>query len=145
MADDTVLNPGAGGDTIRTDEIAGIKFPTTKITLGADGADDGFVEDTNPLPTKFPPVAWNAPTFVAVGVASGLALAANANRKGATFVNDSVNTIYLGIGANAVVGSGIRLNANGGAYEINGFNLNVQAINAIATGAASNMGIHEGV
>jgi len=34
-------------------------------------------------------------------------------------VNDSDVVIYLGVGAAAVLNQGIRLNANGGAYEIN--------------------------
>ena len=83
-------------------------------------------------------------TFATVGVASALALAANANRKYAIFVNDSANIIYLGLGAAAVVGSGIRLNANGGSYEINWQNLYTGEIYAIAGGAGSNLSIIEG-
>ncbi len=50
MADNTVINVGTGGDTIATDDIGGIKYPRGKITLGADGVDDGDVSSANPLP-----------------------------------------------------------------------------------------------
>jgi hypothetical protein len=52
MADNTTLNSGSGGDVIRSDDIGGVKFPTSKITLGADGADGGFVSSANPLPVS---------------------------------------------------------------------------------------------
>jgi len=68
-----------------------------------------------------------------VTIASGTALAENANRLGALFVNDSTATIYLMIGATAVASQGIRLNANGGVFEMSAANDNVSidAINAI--------------
>ena len=50
MADNTILNTGSGGDTLRTDDNAGIKTPVTKIELGADGTFSGFVSATNPMP-----------------------------------------------------------------------------------------------
>lgn len=50
MADNTILNSGSGGDTIATDDISGVKFPRGKITLGADGTNDGDVSKANPLP-----------------------------------------------------------------------------------------------
>lgn len=145
MADGVELNPGTGGDTVASDDISGQQYQRTKLTLGADGVNDGDVADGNPLPVKPRAITWNAPTFVSVGIADTIVLTATAARKGAVFVNDSTNVIYLGIGAAAVVSSGIRLNPLGGAYEINAENLNVQAINAIATAAASNLTVHEAV
>ena len=50
MADNTQLSVGSGGNIIRTDDVAGIHYPTSKITLGADGTDGGFVSTANPLP-----------------------------------------------------------------------------------------------
>ena len=50
MADNTVLNSGTGGDTLATDDIGGVKYPRGKITLGADGVNDGDVSSANPLP-----------------------------------------------------------------------------------------------
>jgi Ni,Fe-hydrogenase maturation factor len=102
---------------------------------------DGKVKVAGEVSTA--PLTWAAPTFATVGVASGAALAANANRKGAVFVNDSANLIYLGIGAAASVGRGIRLNRQGGSYEMNATNLSTQVVNAIATGAGSNLCVHE--
>lgn len=52
MADNTTLNPGSGGDTIRTDDVGGIKVPVSKIMLGGDGLDLGFVSGSNPFPTQ---------------------------------------------------------------------------------------------
>ena len=50
MADNTVLASGSGGDTIATDDIAGVKYPRSKIVIGADGVNDGDVSSANPLP-----------------------------------------------------------------------------------------------
>lgn len=38
MADNTVLNAGTGGDTIATDDLAGVKHQLVKVEFGADGA-----------------------------------------------------------------------------------------------------------
>jgi hypothetical protein len=52
MADNTTLNTGTGGDVIATDDVSGVKYPRSKVTLGADGANDGDVSATNPMPIK---------------------------------------------------------------------------------------------
>lgn len=52
MADNFTANAGAGGDTFAADEVAGIKYPRSKMTLGADGVNDGDVSETNPMPTS---------------------------------------------------------------------------------------------
>jgi bifunctional ADP-heptose synthase (sugar kinase/adenylyltransferase) len=69
---------------------------------------------------------------------SAVVLAANTARKYALFINDSDAVVYLKIGAAAVSSQGIRLNANGGSYEMsfkNG-NLHTGAVNGIVvTGA----------
>ena len=49
MADNTTLNPGAGGDLVAADDIGGVKFQRVKVTFG----DDGFATDAStaaPLP-----------------------------------------------------------------------------------------------
>lgn len=71
---------------------------------------------------------------VNVDVASTLILPANPSRVYAAICNDSDTTIYLKIGAPAVVGEGIRLNANGGVYEINWTNLHTLAVYGIHGG-----------
>ncbi len=50
MADNVTTNPGTGGETFATDDIAGVQYPRSKITLGADGVNDGDVSATNPMP-----------------------------------------------------------------------------------------------
>ncbi len=62
MADNTQLNPGSGGDIAATDDIGGVKWQRVKVTLGADGINDGDVHAGNPMPVagavnvdNFPP------------------------------------------------------------------------------------------
>lgn len=50
MADNVVAAPGIGGATFATDDIGGVQYPRTKLTLGADGVTDGDVSASNPLP-----------------------------------------------------------------------------------------------
>ena len=50
MADNTELNPGSGGDIAAADDIAGVKYQRIKLTLGADGVNDGDVSAANPVP-----------------------------------------------------------------------------------------------
>jgi hypothetical protein len=50
MADNTELNPGSGGDIAATDDIAGVKYQRVKLTLGADGVNDGDLSGSNPMP-----------------------------------------------------------------------------------------------
>lgn len=52
MADNFVANPGVGGSTFAGDDIAGVLYPRSKITLGADGVNDGDVSASNPMPTS---------------------------------------------------------------------------------------------
>lgn len=86
-------------------------------------------------------------TVVTVANTTTLALAANANRRYALFINDSDETIYIKIGANAVLNQGIRINANGGSYEIklSEGSLNLGAINAICTSGSKKLLVTEGV
>jgi hypothetical protein len=83
-----------------------------------------------------------SPTAVSVGVASGQVLAANASRKGAAFVNTSANTISFGLGVAAVLNSGITLVQNG-VWEMDANTFTTGAINAIASGATSNLAVQE--
>lgn len=49
MANNTILNPGAGGDTIATEDIAGVKYEIVKVAWGSAGAAT-LVDAANPLP-----------------------------------------------------------------------------------------------
>lgn len=64
---------------------------------------------------------------------SGEVLAANANRSYALIINDSDTAQYLAFGTTAVVNTGVRINANGGSYEISraANNLTGLAVNAV--------------
>ena len=46
---DNILTP-ASGATVATDDIAGVHYPRTKLTIGADGVNDGDVSSANPMP-----------------------------------------------------------------------------------------------
>lgn len=59
-----------------------------------------------------------ADTVVAAADASTQVLAANPDRVYALIINDSDTTIYLRVGAAAELNKGIRLNAEGGSYEM---------------------------
>ena len=50
MADNTVLNVGAGGDTVASDDIGGVKHQRVKLVHGNDGFNDGDASSSNPLP-----------------------------------------------------------------------------------------------
>ena len=88
-------------------------------------------------------VVMAAPAQVSVGVVSTVVLAANALRTYFMLSNDSSGIMYLGYGALAVVGRGPRL-APGQSIWMDSTAITRQAINAISTVAASNMGVQEG-
>lgn len=50
MADNTVVNIGSGGDTLRTDDVSGVKIPVSKLAVGGDGVEQGLVSQSYPLP-----------------------------------------------------------------------------------------------
>lgn len=68
-----------------------------------------------------------------VGNTTTAILPANTDRGYASFVNDSDEDIYLGLGVAAVMNRGKRLNANGGSFEINLTDLFKGAVNAICS------------
>jgi hypothetical protein len=82
-----------------------------------------------------------AHTAPVIGSSSTAALAAAATRKAALFVNDSDETIYLNIGGTAAANTGIRLNANGGSYEMSQElgNLSTAAITAICASGSKTL------
>lgn len=52
MADNVTLNAGSGGDTTAADDIAGVKYQRVKLTLGADGVNNGDIATGNPMPVS---------------------------------------------------------------------------------------------
>jgi hypothetical protein len=83
-----------------------------------------------------------SPTVTTVGNVSGVAVAANVNRKGLTLVNTSNNIISLGFGATAVAGSGVTLYP-GGVFNMGEYDFYTGAVNAIANVAFSSLAIQE--
>lgn len=76
-----------------------------------------------------------------VNSTSGLVMATSTTRQYLILVNDSDSIIYLSLNSPAVLGKGIRLNANGGSYEINSLNLITDAIYAISSANDKNLTI----
>ena len=64
---------------------------------------------------------------------------ADSARKILTIVNDSPAIVYIALGAAAEVNKGIRLNASGGAYEINETNPFFGEIYGIVSSGTSNV------
>ena len=69
MPDNT---PQDGTATIAADDISSVLYPRGKITLGADGVNDGDVSSSNPLPVKGTGTAGTANSGVVTvqGIAS---------------------------------------------------------------------------
>lgn len=86
-------------------------------------------------------------TVVSVTTTTTQLLAANTNRLYVCLVNDSDEAIYIKFGVAAVLNEGIRLNANGGTYEMSKElgNLYTGSINAISVSGSKNMLVTEGV
>ncbi len=83
-------------------------------------------------------------TFTTVGVGTTVVRLATPRRAELDLVNDSTQSIYLGFGNNAVIGSGKRLNAQGGSYHMGPENLYHGSINAICAGGGANLCVSEG-
>lgn len=82
---------------------------------------------------------------VEVGTLSTLIVPENVNRKHLVICNDSMSVVYLGLGSDAVLHNGIRLNAEGGAYEIGWTNLSKVPIYGICETGTATVTFSEGV
>ena len=80
---------------------------------------------------------------VTIGTSSTEILVANAARLYAIIVNNSSSSVYLALGVDAVLNKGIRINANGGSYEIKSDNLFIGAINGISAAGGKNVVVTE--
>lgn len=116
MADNTTLNTMAGGDVIATDEIAGAKHQRVKMTIGADGVNDGDVSKTNPIPSynSFGSIGDGRKVVTTAGTA--VALATTTAIKRVYIQAETDNTGVIVVGGSTVVASlatrrGITLNA----------------------------------
>ena len=89
-------------------------------------------------------ITYAAPATVNVGVATTQIIAANTARRHLIIVNDSDTTIYLAVGNPAVLASGIRINAAGGAFTMDRQNLATAAVNGIHGGIGNKaVTVHE--
>jgi hypothetical protein len=126
-------------DKVLYKEIETGVFALTQASAPMVGT--SLVSATNPLPTTQVSSSSAAITpSETVKLVNGNTelVPANANRKYLLIVNDSNVIIYISLGGNAAVGKGIRLNANGGNYEMSGAfgNLFLGVINANHGGGA---------
>lgn len=138
MADNTVLNPGTGGDTVRTLDDGTVKWPAGVTAYAATiGTPDvlAIVTLTDGLPVQpMTGASWavtvtsGSLTTTEAGAGTGTRtqvadnasdvslLAANASRKGATVFNDSSALLYLGLGTTAVTTSNYTAKVFPGGY-----------------------------
>jgi hypothetical protein len=63
VADNFTSNAGSGGSTFASDDISSVQFPRVKITVGADGVNDGDVSLTNPMAVRIAPMAADGCTI----------------------------------------------------------------------------------
>jgi hypothetical protein len=107
---------------------------TQQITRGADDVE--IEEITFYATASYTTATHSAP---AVTTSDTTPVAAEADRKYLLLVNDSDTIIYLALGATAVASQGIRVAANGGAYEMSSpfGNLYTGAVHAIHAGSGS--------
>lgn len=123
-------NSGAGTSL---QVVFGLSTPSPTGPIG--------VSTSNPLPIADSGNTPGAPTFATVGVAEAEALAASATRKRVVLVNTSAAFISIAFGANAaVLNSGYTLTPYG-VRDITNPAVAALAIRAIASAAASNLGI----
>lgn len=115
----------------------------TNTPIAVTSTTDGAKERLDVVASSKIDLTPSAPAAVSVGVASGLALAANANRKGCILTNTSNAIISLAFGANpAVLNSGITL-LPFGVFYMDEYSFDTGDVNAIASAAASNLAIQE--
>ena len=101
MADNLNWTEGSG-KTLATDDIGGIHYPRSKISIGADGSATDWTGEV----TSNRPVTATATLANVAGSASNVTLiAANASRKGAVIFNDSSSALYVKLGATASTSS----------------------------------------
>lgn len=115
------------------------------VGAGSTGAESYFADVTSErrLQTQGPAAGTALNSRVSVSNASSQLLAADSTRKMAIITNNSGATIWLKLGAAAVVNEGFQL-ASGATYEINSTNLWTGTINAIKSGGNVNIDVFQG-
>src|SRR5882724_9163888 len=97
MSDNTRLPLGtADGDTYASDDISGVKYQRVKVTLGADGTDDGDVSSSNKLPVSASiAAAQTLATVTTVGTITNV-----------VHVDDNSSTLSIDDGAGSITVDG---------------------------------------
>lgn len=82
-------------------------------------------------------------TAVNVTTSSTEVIAAKSNRGFLLIVNDSDTIIYCNVGAAAVLNEGIRINSNGGSFEMSrgSRNIDTRAVNCIHGGTGNKVAL----
>ena len=130
-----------------TENTSSEQLQHVRLDIGS-GSTESQVSSANPLPvsgtitTNDPELTANAPAAASVGVASAEVVASNVDRTGLILTNTSSNNISLGFGTAAVLNSGITLTPNG-TFNMDAYSFTTQAVNAIASGAGSNLALQE--
>lgn len=138
---------GAASGALTDAELRAAPVPVSGSFFQATQPVSGPLTDTQlraavvPVSTKTALTA-NSPATASVGVSSAQAVASNASRKGLVIINLSNATVCFGIGATAVLNSGICLQPSA-AFTMNEYLFATGAINAIASAAASTISIQE--
>ena len=136
---DTLATPPVG-TVVAADEIAGAIHQRMKITIGADGVNDGDVSKANPLPVSDVATDMEGGGIVAVGVAA-VAMTFTGTTKSIILSADLANTGTLYVGKSTVTSAG----ANAFAYLEAGesltieFDDNTNAVYVVASIAAQNV------
>lgn len=99
MADNVTLNAMTGGTVVAADDIASVYYQRFKLTLGADGVNNGDVSSSNPIPANIAQVGGSAITLgqktgansVPVVLSSDTALPAGTNAIGKLAANSGVD------------------------------------------------------
>lgn len=133
MADNVTANSGSGGATFAADDIGGVHFPRTKLTIGADGANDGDVSAANPLPVTGTVAVTNGGlTELAAAINGSSQLDVNIAASAATVAVSNAGLTELAAAINASSQMDVNIAASGATVPVSNAGLTelAAAINA---------------
>lgn len=104
---DNVTTPIPTGINFATDDVAGIIYPRTKLSIGVDGVAVD-VSATNPVPIISPylPAGTDKSSTIAAGNVPQVLAVANPTRRGLIGQNISTGDLWINeVGGNAAIGT----------------------------------------
>ncbi len=119
--------------------VVGSGIARTLIDSDGDAVDDGAGKLNVNTTTKKLSTSTTSDK-VSIGSTNTPIVDALSTREELVIVNDSDETIYLGIGSTAVVNEGIRLNANGGSFSTDSW---TGSVNGICASGSKNVTVTE--